>query len=126
MSDAGIRFDNGAAYERYMGKWSQLVGELFLDWLAPKSGLKWLDVGCGNGQDVEIREITVQRSFADFDDYWETILGGPSVGAKLAAASAADIASLKARMRERLTADADGRITYRARANAVKGRVAAD
>ncbi len=44
-----IRFDDGAAYERYMGKWSQLAGETFLDWLAPKSGLRWLDVGCGNG-----------------------------------------------------------------------------
>jgi len=27
-----IRFDDGAAYERYMGKWSQLAGETFLDW----------------------------------------------------------------------------------------------
>src|SRR5258708_18338422 len=44
-----IRFDDGAAYERYMGKWSQLAGETFLDWLAPRSGLRWLDVGCGNG-----------------------------------------------------------------------------
>ncbi len=44
-----INFTDGAAYERYMGKWSQLVGETFLDWLAPKSGLRWLDVGCGNG-----------------------------------------------------------------------------
>ena len=48
-----IRFDDGAAYERYMGKWSQLAGETFLDWLAPKSGLRWLDVGCGNGAFTE-------------------------------------------------------------------------
>ena len=26
-----IRFDDGAIYERYMGKWSQLAGEIFLD-----------------------------------------------------------------------------------------------
>ena len=44
-----IRFDDGAAYERYMGKWSQIAGQTFLDWLAPRSGLRWLDVGCGNG-----------------------------------------------------------------------------
>ncbi len=31
-----IRFDDGAAYEQYMGKWSQLAGETFLDRLAPK------------------------------------------------------------------------------------------
>ena len=49
-----IRFDDGAAYERYMGKWSQLVGETFLDWLAPKPGLRWLDVGCGNGAFTEM------------------------------------------------------------------------
>ena len=49
-----IRFDDGAAYERYMGKWSQLAGETFLDWLAPKPGLRWLDVGCGNGAFTEL------------------------------------------------------------------------
>ena len=49
-----IRFDDGAAYERYMGKWSQLAGETFLDWLAPKPGLRWLDVGCGNGAFTEM------------------------------------------------------------------------
>jgi SAM-dependent methyltransferase len=255
-----IRFDDGAAYERYMGKWSQLAGETFLYWLAPQTGLRWLDVGCGNGaftemlvercapisvqgidpsegqlafartrpashvaqfrqgdamalpfpddsfdaavmplviffvpdpakgvaemarvvcpggtvtayawdmvgggfpyealqvemrglgvtvpeppspdasrigamrdlwtgaglDGVETREITVQRTFADFDDYWTTILGGPSVGPQLAAMASEDIALLKARMRARLPADATGRITYSARANAVKGRV---
>ncbi|MDX6557955.1 MAG: hypothetical protein QOF72_1004 [Blastocatellia bacterium] len=260
MADQQIRFDDGAAYERYMGKWSQLVGETFLDWLAPKSGLRWLDVGCGNGvftemivercapisaegidpseaqlafartrpasrvaqfrqgdamalpfpddtfdvavmplviffvpdpaggvaemarvvcpggavtayawdmegggfpyealhvemralgvavpvppsadasrieamrdlwsgaglDVVERREITVQRTFADFDDYWTTILGGPSVGPKLAAMASADIGLLKGRLRARLPPDAAGRIIYNARANAVKGRV---
>ena len=255
-----IRFDDGAAYERYMGKWSQLAGEVFLEWLAPKPGLRWLDVGCGNGaftemlvercapvsvhgidpseeqlayararpalrvaqfrpgdamalpfsdgtfdaavmplviffvpdpakgiaemarvvraggtvsayawdmtgggfpyealrdemrelgvavplppspdasridamrdlwagaglEAIETREITVQRTFADLDDYWTTIHGGPSVGPKLAAMASEDLALLKARMRARLPADATGRITYSARANAVKGRV---
>src|SRR5882724_8047703 len=37
-----------------MGRWRQLVGETFLDWLAPKSGLRWLDVGCGNGAFTEM------------------------------------------------------------------------
>ena len=72
---------------------------------------------------VETREITVQRTFADFDDYWTTILGGPSVGPKLAAMASGDIALLKARMRSLLPADAAGRITFGARVNAVKGRV---
>ena len=257
-----IRFDDGAAYERYMGKWSRLAGEVFLDWLAPEPGLRWLDVGCGNGaftemivercapldiegidpseaqiayarsrpalraarfrqadamalpfpddtfdvavmplviffvpdpargvaemarvirpagtvaayawdmdgggfpystlqaemrelgvavpvppnpnasridamrdlwtgvglDAVETREITVQRTFADFDDYWTTILGGSSVRPGLAAMGSEDLAHLQARMRARLPADAAGGITYGARANAVKGRVPA-
>src|ERR1700685_1246301 len=54
MQTNQIRFGDGAAYERYMGKWSQLAGEIFLDWLAPKPGLRWLDVGCGNGAFTEM------------------------------------------------------------------------
>jgi ubiquinone/menaquinone biosynthesis C-methylase UbiE len=261
MASDEIRFDDGAAYERYMGKWSQLAGEVFLDWLAPSTGLKWLDVGCGNGaftqllidhcapaqvqgidpsepqlayarqrrgsslarfhnadamalpfpddtfdaavmplviffvpqpargvaemarvvraggivaayawdmdgghfpyetlrtemrnmgiavpqppsveasreqvmhdlwtnsglKGVETRQITVQRKFTDFDDYWTTVLGGPSVVHKLAAMNPQDLAILKTTMRHRLTADSFGRITCGARANAVKGQVA--
>jgi SAM-dependent methyltransferase len=260
MTDNQIRFDDGAAYERYMGQWSRLAGESFLDWIAPRPGLRWLDVGCGNGaftemlvercapasvhgidpseaqlayarsrpalravqlrpgdamalpladdsvdaavmplviffvpepargvvemtrvvgaggivaayawdidgggfpyealwaemramgvavplppsphasrtdvmrelwaagglDAVETREITVRRTFANFDDYWTTVHGGPSVGKGLAAMTPADQAVLKTRMRQRLPADAVGRITYAARANAVKGRV---
>src|SRR5882724_966797 len=37
-----------------MGRWRQLVGETFLYWLAPTSGLRWLDVGCGNGAFTEM------------------------------------------------------------------------
>lgn len=255
-----IRFDDGAAYERYMGVWSQLAGAQFLDWLAPASGLRWLDVGCGSGAftdmfvmrcapvavqgidpseqqlafartrpgsriaqfrqadaialpfddnafDVAVMplviffvpdpakgvsemvrvvspggtvaayawdmvgggfpyeqlhaemralgvtvpappsphasrldvlrdlwtdagldavatcEITVQRTFADFDDYWTTIHMAPSVGATLATMSAADVALLNVRVRACLPRDATGRITYEARAHAVTGRV---
>ena len=49
-----IRFDDGAAYERFMGVWSQLAGAAFIDWLAPAQGLRWLDVGCGNGAFTEL------------------------------------------------------------------------
>lgn len=44
-----IRFEDGAAYETYMGIWSRKVGEEFLAWLNPPRDLFWLDVGCGNG-----------------------------------------------------------------------------
>jgi SAM-dependent methyltransferase len=58
MSTSTIRFEDGAGYEQFMGQWSRLVGESFLDWLAPKPGLRWLDVGCGNGA---FTELIVQR-----------------------------------------------------------------
>jgi ubiquinone/menaquinone biosynthesis C-methylase UbiE len=54
MGDNQIRFDDGAAYERMMGVWSRLVGEDFVDWLAPAAGLRWIDVGCGNGAFTEL------------------------------------------------------------------------
>jgi hypothetical protein len=31
MADQPIRLDDGAAYERMMGVWSRLAGEIFLD-----------------------------------------------------------------------------------------------
>jgi SAM-dependent methyltransferase len=54
MAVPQIRFDDGAAYERMMGTWSRLAGEIFLDWLAPRAGLRWIDVGCGNGAFTEL------------------------------------------------------------------------
>jgi ubiquinone/menaquinone biosynthesis C-methylase UbiE len=54
MAEQQIRFDDGAAYERMMGAWSRLAGEIFLDWLAPRKDLRWIDVGCGNGAFTEL------------------------------------------------------------------------
>lgn len=54
MTTPQIRFDDGAAYERFMGLWSQRAGKTFLDWLSPPSGGQWLDVGCGNGAFTEL------------------------------------------------------------------------
>jgi ubiquinone/menaquinone biosynthesis C-methylase UbiE len=253
-----IRFEDGAAYERYMGSWSRLAGEAFLRWLAPPPALRWLDVGCGNGaftemvaercapasvegidpsaeqlayartrpalratrfregdamalpfvdatfdaavmplviffltdpakgvaemarvvtkggmvtsygwdmtgggfpyhtlfeemremgldvpsppspdasqrdrlheywsaaglQRIETTEIVVERTFPDLAAYWSTILGAASVGKRLRTLPSPEVARLQARLEARLPGDADGRITCRARANAVRG-----
>ena len=54
MSEVENFFTDGEAYERRMGRWSRIVGETFLDWLAVPNGLRWIDVGCGNGAFTEV------------------------------------------------------------------------
>jgi ubiquinone/menaquinone biosynthesis C-methylase UbiE len=54
MSQPAIHFVDGASYENGMGAWSKIVGGVFLDWLAPKDGLRWIDIGCGNGAFTEV------------------------------------------------------------------------
>ena len=258
---AQLTFEDGAAYEDFMGVWSRIAGEAFLPWLAPEPGWRWADVGCGNGaftqllvercapaevhgidpsdaqlayartrmpgapiqwqqgdamalpwpdrsfdaavmalviffvpdpargvaemarvvrpggsvsayawdllgggfpfaamseemavlgvpplwppsaeaanidalqaswaaaglEQVETRAITLQRSFADYETFWRIAQTGPRVGPRLASMSPGDVALLKTRLHERLAPGADGSVTYSARANAVKGRVA--
>jgi ubiquinone/menaquinone biosynthesis C-methylase UbiE len=260
MVEQTIRFDDGAAYEQMMGVWSRFAGEVFLDWLAPPPGLRWIDIGCGTGaftellvercapvevqgidpsegqlafartrpamraaefrkgdamalpfpanrfdaavmalvlvfvpepakgiremvrvvrpggtvatymwdmlgggfpldpilvemrtmglspprpprmeasqmemlhdlwtgaglETVETREITVRRTFADFDALWMTNLKSPSLAATIATMAPGDVETLKSRVRARLAPDADGRIAYSARAHAIKGHL---
>jgi SAM-dependent methyltransferase len=53
MSQMSHLFADGKAYERLMGRWSRLAGQIFLDWLDIPSNVRWLDVGCGNGAFTE-------------------------------------------------------------------------
>jgi ubiquinone/menaquinone biosynthesis C-methylase UbiE len=71
---------------------------------------------------VETTQIRVQRTFADFDACW-TAMTGTTIGRVVAGMAAADVDGLKARMRARFSADDKGRVTYGARANAIKGVV---
>jgi len=54
MPQPPIRFDDGDAYERFMGAWSRSVGHGFLEFLSAPPGQRWLDVGCGNGVFTEL------------------------------------------------------------------------
>jgi ubiquinone/menaquinone biosynthesis C-methylase UbiE len=54
MAETTVTFDDGAACERFMGRWSRAVGAIFLGWLAPKPDARWLDVGCGTGVFTEL------------------------------------------------------------------------
>lgn len=54
MAEVKIKFDDGAAYERMMGTWSRITGEIFLDWLSPLPNAAWVDIGAGNGSFTEL------------------------------------------------------------------------
>jgi len=54
MSETTMTFDNAAPYERFMGRWSRAVAQIFLEWLAPPKAARWLDVGCGTGPFTEL------------------------------------------------------------------------
>ena len=70
---------------------------------------------------IETRQIDVERTFADFDSFWQIAQTGPRLATSLAAMPEDDRQLLKERLRARLSADAAGRITYGARANAIRG-----
>jgi ubiquinone/menaquinone biosynthesis C-methylase UbiE len=54
VADQAHAFDDAEAYERFMGRWSRATGAIFLDWLDPPPGARWLDVGCGTGVFTEL------------------------------------------------------------------------
>lgn len=54
MTDVTLSFDDSEAYERFIGQWGRAAGALFLAWLEPAPGARWLDVGCGTGLFTEL------------------------------------------------------------------------
>ena len=45
---------NTDAYQSYMGRWSQKIAPLFLQWLDLPASKSWLDIGCGTGGLTEL------------------------------------------------------------------------
>jgi SAM-dependent methyltransferase len=72
---------------------------------------------------IEARQITVQRSFADFAEFWNVSTVSGAIRPTLAAMTEEERTRFRTAVRTRLPADDQGRITYSARANAIRGRV---
>ncbi|MFZ0773075.1 MAG: methyltransferase domain-containing protein [Candidatus Sulfotelmatobacter sp.] len=47
------RWTSGADYDQWMGRWSRLLAQEFLQWLNVPAGLRWIDVCCGSGMVTE-------------------------------------------------------------------------
>lgn len=56
-------FKRAASYEPYVGRWSRVLGPVFLEWLAVAPGSRWLDVGCGTGALTEAILAAAQPVF---------------------------------------------------------------
>ncbi len=68
MNALSDRFDEGGAYEQYMGRWSRLVARRFVPALERASGLEWLDVGCGTGAvSAAVLELASPREVVGVD-----------------------------------------------------------
>jgi len=80
----------------------------------------WAEMGL---REIETRELVVERSFADFEDYWLSMVVSSPTGV-LEALSEPEAAELRRRLQDQLPVGASGAITVHAWATAVKGRKA--
>ena len=113
--DAAVDLDPGAA-ELDEGVRFPLCRPEALENLFASAGL----------QEVEVKPIDIPTSFADFDCYWQPILGGqgPAPAYAMSLDEAAR-ARLRDHIRERMPTKANGSISLTARAWAARARVAA-
>jgi SAM-dependent methyltransferase len=91
---------SGFAYETFMGRWSTLVAQRFLSWLAIPPDHSWLDVGCGTGSLTKLiletyqpKEIIAIDSSNDFISHAQRSITNPSVHFRVGQAEAVDLDS---------------------------------
>ena len=85
MVNMNDSWQSGNPYERFMGRWSSLIAQEFLAWLAIPSDSRWLDVGCGTGtlttlilQSYKPKEIIAVDSSPHFISYAQQRIADPS------------------------------------------------
>ena len=71
---------------------------------------------------VKSQELTVTRSFDDFEQWWQTTLRAASIAPTIAEMSPNDAEGLKSLVRATLPVNERGQLSCSARANAIKGR----
>lgn len=93
-------WESGAAYEKFMGRWSVLVAQKFLGWLDIAPGRSWLDVGCGTGSLTRLilekhrpKEIVSIDSSSDFIAHAQCSITNPSVHFKVGLAQSLELES---------------------------------
>jgi len=91
---------SGNAYEKFMGRWSTLVSQRFLTWLAIPLDRSWLDVGCGTGSLTRLilernqpKEIIAIDSSNDFIFQAQRSVTNPSVQFRVGQAESLDLDS---------------------------------
>ena len=118
MAEIAQSFDDSAAYERFMGRWSRAVGPMFLAWVAPPSGARWLEIGCGTGVFTE-----VTLAYPEFDVFWHAQTPSYNPTTKtIAALTRGEQTKLMETVRAGLPVRLDGQIEYSARANMITAR----
>lgn len=85
--------------------------------------LQFLWEGAGLA-DVELKRIDITLDYESFDDFWDGNTAAPNtVVNAMQSLSPSDIENVRERLRKTLPTGPDGRISYGAYANAVKGTV---
>jgi len=89
---------SGFAYEKFMGRWSTLVAQRFLSWLAIPPTRSWLDVGCGTGtltklilETYQPKEIIAIDPSSVFISHAQRIIINPSVHFRVGQAESLDL-----------------------------------
>jgi ubiquinone/menaquinone biosynthesis C-methylase UbiE len=91
---------SGIAYERFMGRWSTLIAQKFLDWFAVSPAHSWLDVGCGTGSLTKLiletyqpSEIISIDSSSEFIAHAQRLITNPNVHFRVGLAQSLELES---------------------------------